>query len=323
MTPPGTPEPRPEAGGAQEVAVAVILRADGCFLLGRRPAGKVYAGYWEFPGGKVEPGEPVADALARELREELGLVVEQAYPWLTRRFVYPHATVNLRFYRVTAWHGELRDFEHEAVAWQSPGRVTVAPLLPANDPVLKALQLPSVLAVTHAGAGGPGAFLERIEGALEGGARLIQIREPELNDSALRAFAREVIARARSHGARVLVNADPRLARDVGADGVHLNAARLMRLERRPDLPWCGASCHDAAELGRAAALELDYAILGPVQATLSHPGSRPMGWARFGELVRDCPLPVFAIGGMDAGCLPIAWRHGGHGVALMRAAWA
>lgn len=313
---------RPPPGAAQEVAVAVILREDGRFLLGRRPAGKPYAGYWEFPGGKVEAGEPVADALRRELREELGLVVDHAYPWITRRFVYPHATVRLRFFRVTAWHGDLRDFEHEAVAWQAPGEVTVAPLLPANGPVLKALQLPALMAVTHAGAGGAGAFLPRIERALARGVRLIQVREPEMDDAALRAFTREVTARARPHAARVLVNADPEAALEAGADGVHLNARRLMRLERRPALPWCGASCHDSVELARAAALGLDYAILGPVQATPSHPGYVPLGWTRFMELAGDCELPVFAIGGLDAGCLPLAWRHGGHGVALMRAAW-
>src|SRR5205085_3896600 len=86
-----------------EVAAAVIQRADGAFLLAQRPPGKVYAGYWEFPGGKVEPGEAVERAIARELHEELGIDVECAYPWITRVYTYPHATVRLNFFRVTAW----------------------------------------------------------------------------------------------------------------------------------------------------------------------------------------------------------------------------
>ena len=88
-----------------EVAAAVILRADGSFLIARRPPGKVYAGYWEFPGGKIEPGEPASGALARELHEELGINVVRAYPWITRVHAYSHATVQLNFFRVLEWSG--------------------------------------------------------------------------------------------------------------------------------------------------------------------------------------------------------------------------
>ena len=110
-----------------EVAAAVMLRADGSeFLLARRPEGKVYAGYWEFPGGKVEAGETVREALVRELREELGISVTACSPWLTRVFTYPHATVRLNFWRVTAWDGEIgitAPLEHSAVNWQKCGEI--------------------------------------------------------------------------------------------------------------------------------------------------------------------------------------------------------
>src|SRR5713101_2605525 len=88
-----------------DVAVAVLIRSDGKALLAQRPASKVYSGYWEFPGGKIEPGEPVADALRREIREELGIEIERAYPWITRVFSYPHAKVRLHFYRSTPGTG--------------------------------------------------------------------------------------------------------------------------------------------------------------------------------------------------------------------------
>ena len=103
-----------------DVAVAVLIRSDGAALLAQRPETKVYSGYWEFPGGKIEPGEPVPEALRREVREELGIEVERAYPWITRVFVYPHAKVRLHFYRVYAWRGEPRAIEHQAIAWQRP-----------------------------------------------------------------------------------------------------------------------------------------------------------------------------------------------------------
>jgi len=127
------------AAARVEVAAAVILRDDGRFLLGQRPAGKVYAGYWEFPGGKIEPGESPRAALKRELHEELGMDVERAYPWLTRDYDYAHAAVRLRFFRVVRWSGTPHGRENQQFEWQRPGAVAVAPVLPANGPILRAL----------------------------------------------------------------------------------------------------------------------------------------------------------------------------------------
>jgi len=104
-----------------EVAAAVLQRPDGSFLLAQRPPDKIWAGYWEFPGGKIEPGETPYHALVRELREELGITVTTAYPWVTRVFAYPHATVRLNFFRVTAWSGELHPHEGQQFAWPPLG----------------------------------------------------------------------------------------------------------------------------------------------------------------------------------------------------------
>ncbi len=117
------------------VAAAVLVRPDGQVLLAQRPAGKPYEGYWEFPGGKLEPGESPRAALVRELHEELGITVRRAAPWLVQEFVYPHAHVELHFFRVFAWDGELHGRDGQAFAWQTPGRFTVAPLLPAKATV--------------------------------------------------------------------------------------------------------------------------------------------------------------------------------------------
>ena len=217
-----------------EVVAAVIERPDGRFLLAQRPAGKVYAGYWEFPGGKVEPGEPLAAALARELHEELGIEVEIADPWIVRIYTYPHAKVRLNFFRVRAWHGEPHGKEQQQLAWQHASTLDVAPLLPANAPVLRALQLPFEYAITHAGEIGEAQQLSALDERLAQGLRLIQVREKSMRAPALEHFAQSVLARARPHGARVLINSDIELALRLGADGVHLAAAQLARLERRP-----------------------------------------------------------------------------------------
>jgi 8-oxo-dGTP diphosphatase len=168
-------------GRPVDVAVAVFTRADGCVLLGRRPDSKVYAGYWEFPGGKVDPGETTRQALQREANEELAVEIEEAYPWITREFTYPHATVRLHFYRVRRWRGEVRATEHQALAWRRPDAVDVAPLLPANLAVLRGLSLPHEYAISQAGELGIEPFLLRLRARLEQGLALIQIREPELS----------------------------------------------------------------------------------------------------------------------------------------------
>ena len=134
-----------------EVAAAVILRADGRFLLAQRPAGKAYAGYWEFPGGKIERGESADDALRRELHEELGVDAITVFPWVTREFDYSHALVRLRFFRVVSWRGEPHGREAQQLAWQSTRDLVVAPLLPANGPILRALDLPPVYGITRGG----------------------------------------------------------------------------------------------------------------------------------------------------------------------------
>jgi len=130
---------RPREGGADrkevDVAVGVLVRADGAFLLTSRPEGKVYSGYWEFPGGKLEAGETVEQALRRELIEEIGVTIGEAHPWKVELVDYPHALVRLNFCKVFDWMGELHMREGQQFAWQQLP-VQVVPVLPGTVPVL-------------------------------------------------------------------------------------------------------------------------------------------------------------------------------------------
>lgn len=127
-------------GGADrpvtDVAVGVLIAPDGQFLLTTRPPGKVYAGYWEFPGGKLEAGETVAQALRRELQEEIGVTVGEVHPWREQLVDYPHALVRLHFCKVFDWQGDLHMHEGQTFAWQRLP-VTVEPVLPGTVPVLQ------------------------------------------------------------------------------------------------------------------------------------------------------------------------------------------
>lgn len=305
-----------------EVAAAVLQKPDGSFLLAQRPADKIWAGYWEFPGGKVEPGETAHHALVRELREELGIETQTAYPWLTRVFAYPHATVRLSFFRVTEWAGELHPHEGQQFSWQYPGGVRVKPILPANAPILRALELPSLYAISNADELGVETFLSRLEARLAEGLRLVQLREKNLPREALRALAVRVVALAHASGAKVLLNGDVVLAQEVGADGVQLTATQLAGLTERPAVDWCAASCHNAEELRRAEALGCDLALLSPVMPTQSHPGAAHLGWENFAAIMAGCSIPVYALGGLTRDDGRAAWQRGAHGIALLRQAW-
>lgn len=307
-----------------EVAAAVMLRADGSeFLLAQRPEGKVYAGYWEFPGGKVEPGETPRAALVRELHEELGIEVLDATPWIVREHVYEHAHVRLHFFRVAQWRGELRDHVHTALVWQDPQAPTAAPMLPANGPLFAALKLPAFYGITHAWQIGADAQLAALDAALARGLKLVQLREAALPETQRESFVSAAVARCQQLGAQVLVNGDAQLARASGADGVHLPAQQLMRLNQRPPFPLVAASCHERRELEQAARLGLDFAVLGPVKPTATHPGDGGLGWESFALLTAGLPLPVYAIGGMSATDLPDALAASAQGIAAIRAAWA
>ena len=304
------------------VAAAVIVRPDGQVLLAQRPPGKPYEGYWEFPGGKLERGETPRHALVRELHEELGLEVRRAAPWIVQEFVYPHAHVELNFFRVFEWGGEPHSRDGQAFAWQTPGRFDVAPLLPANSRVLSALELPAIYGITHASDVGEEAFLKRAELAFARGLRLVQIREKDWSWDRLAAFASRMREAGRKHGAKVLLNGTTEEARELGVDGVHWTASRLIGARSRPDDLIVGASCHDAHELARAASLRCDFALMGPVLATPTHPGVQPLGWDAFVNQIEGTRIPVYALGGLWPDDLDAAIDRGAHGLAMRRGAW-
>jgi len=282
-----------------DVAAAIVQQPDGRVLLAERPSGKPWSGYWEFPGGKIEAGEQPRAALARELQEELGIEVDSATPWITFVYNYPEKSVRLHFFRVWRWHGEPHGREGQHLAWERPEAV-----------------------ITQASKYGPAEFLSRLDAQLERGLRLIQVREPGMEPERLKEFAGEVVKHAHHYGARVLINGDAALARAVGADGVHLPARAYLAGQPLPDDLFWAASCHDAAELLRAVTCGARFAVLSPVLPTASHPGAPVLGWDRFSELVRDCPVPVYALGGMNRSLLDTAMQHGAHGVALLSGIW-
>lgn len=305
-----------------DVAVGVVLSADGQVLIGQRPVGKPYAGWWEFPGGKVESGESVEQALARELHEELGLEVLESTPWIVRGHDYPHATVRLFFRRVRRWRGEPHSREGQALVWQPIDAIGVAPLLPASLGPASWLRLPPFYRISCAAEIGVAAFERALEGLLQTQPVLLQLREPLLGEAEFDRLFGRLLALRQTHPLRIIVSSRHPAACWQAVDGVHLTGRDLAAAALRPSLPWVAASCHRPDELIAADRLGCDFAVFGPVAPTDSHPGASSMGFAGFAAQIAATPIPVYALGGLSKADLPAAESAGAQGVAMMRAAW-
>lgn len=305
------------------VAAAVIRDERGRVLIAQRPAHLHQGGLWEFPGGKVERGEDVRAALARELEEELGIGVRTCTPLIRVRHRYPERNVLLDVWEVTAFAGEPHGREGQPVRWVDAEGLRAFSFPAANQPIVTAARLPRHYLITPEPED-DSAFLARLAQRARAGARLIQFRCKSRSGEDWAALAREAIRIARGQGARLLLNGEPEQALALGADGVHLAGTALRALRARP-LPegyWVAASCHDAEDLAHAAAIGVDFAVLSPVQPTATHPDTPALGWEGFQTLTEWSRIPVYALGGLEPGDLAQARSHGAQGIAAIRGLW-
>lgn len=322
------------------VVAGVLFDASGRVLVARRPEGGHLAGLWEFPGGKLVPDESRKAGLARELAEELGILILAAHPLIQVEHRYPDREVVLDVWRVESYSGEPHGREGQPIAWRDVRSLDSADFPPADVPVLAALRLPRRYLVTPEPGRSWSAFLERLSARVEQGFELVQLRAKSLREPALLDLGARAADICRRSGATLLVNASPEVARRCGAGGVHLTGERLARMLReRPSAAGdgaaspasgsegdrgflVGASCHDASDIERARIAGCDFVVLGPVRETATHPGARVLRWRGFEPLARGAGMPVYAIGGLGDGDIAAASTNGGQGVAAIRAFW-
>ncbi len=306
------------------VVAGVIRDVRGRVLLARRTRGRDMAGLWEFPGGKVDAGETAPDALRRELQEELGIEVVPGGMLMQVPQAMPHKRIVLDVLHIEGWRGVPRGLEGQALAWVPPERLPKYPMPPADRPVVAALLAPDHCLVTPSPEGmEDGDWLAGLERALEAGVRRVQLRAPGCRPGRWRTLVAEAVARCRVHRAEVLVNGDESLAERFEI-GLHLPAAQLATRDARglPSTRLLSAACHDADALQRAEAIGCDFALLGNVRETATHPGRPGIGWAGFAALRETCSLPIYAIGGLGRDDIAAARRHGAQGIAAIRGLW-
>lgn len=307
------------------VAAAVIRSADGRILIAKRPLDKHQGGLWEFPGGKVEAGETLQVALARELAEELGIRVTAAQPLIQVRHDYPDKQVLLDVWQVTAFDGEAHGAEGQPLAWVEPAQLPDYRFPAANGPIVTAARLPDRYLITPDGLS-PTQLLGGMARAVEGGIRLIQLRAPALSPDAYRALAVDALALCAGR-AQLMLKGPLEWAGDFPAAGWHLTAAQLREhaVQGRPLLSgqWLAASCHDTGELDLATAMGVDFVTLSPVLRTATHPAAQPLGWSRSAEWLSGFNQPAYLLGGLGADNMAQALQAGAQGIAGIRAFWS
>ncbi len=309
-----------ESTPAITVVAAIIRGEDGRICLSKRPDNKHQGGRWEFPGGKVEGGERLADALTRELHEELGMEDSVSSPFMTIAHQYPDLHVTLHFRDVTAWRGVPSGREGQQVSWFTIDELPGLTFPAANQPVVTAITLPPLLAIA------PDAF--SLEQLLDGIKRLDPIRTGLYLRSWSHHPARDALLEAcAAQGLKVWLRADsPQgVAGGIpaGVFGLHLPETVLVDCDTRPDFAGVvSAACHDQQALDKAVSLGLESALLSPVNPTATHPDQAPLGWEKAGQWAMGLPLTCYMLGGVGPEDIGRAREHGAVGVAGIRAFW-
>ena len=304
-------------GSVMEVAVGVILDPVGKqVLVAKRPPGVHLGDCWEFPGGKLEVGEAVEDALKRELLEEIGITVQSSEPLIRLENRYADRVVRLFVRIVNAYSGVPHGREGQTIRWVAASDLSSIPFPPANQPIVQALHLPDLLGILNVFDHDPSAIEGVLYGMAEQGVRMVRLREGPvpIEDKVISAW----IEVTKGLGLQLLITGSPNRVRCTGASGLHLRTTELMGLSGR-ELPrafWLSASCHTLGELKKAVEIGVDFAVLGPVLPTKSHPEAEGMGWGAFQNLVHSVNLPVYALGGLGRKHLQQAKASGARGVA-------
>lgn len=311
------------------VAVGVIYSAEGKILIAKRPDSVHQGGLWEFPGGKVDSGESIVQALVRELREELNIDVLASEPLIQIRHHYPDKSVLLDVHRITRFSGTACGNEGQPIQWVDATQLAQFEFPAANRPIISAINLPPCYAIT-----GPlideRSFIAQVADVLAAGVGILQLRIPGFSLSRHQDLFCAIADLTAHHTVQLQINSSVEVFRQIQTEfpllkvGLHLNRHEAAKLVARPFASdvLMGVSCHDAQEIEQAQAIGADYLLLSPVKQTASHLETAPLGWAEFARLVELANVPVYALGGVVEADVNLARANGAQGVASISAWW-
>ena len=313
------------------VAVGVIKNNKNQILLSRRPSDVHQANLWEFPGGKLETGETVREALSRELNEELALTVKSAKPLIKIYHDYEEHSVLLDVWQIDSWDMSLVDDngyqgqEGQSIEWVDISSLGFREFPAANKSIVKAVQLSDFYLICPEPEADVENYINKFKICISAGVRLFQLRYgEELHFERNEALIKELLELCNTSHSRLMINNSPDYAVKIGAHGVHLNSERLLQCCERPlDKNFLvSASCHNSTELEHACMIDIDFAVLSPINKTSSHKAAQPLGWDKFKNLVEPIGLPVYALGGMGAEDMNKFREFGAQGISVLSGIW-
>ncbi len=297
------------------VAVGVIKDKAGKVLISLRHNKAHQGGLWEFPGGKVEAGETVEQALRRELKEELDISVGLVRPLIQIKHQYTDLNVLLDVWTVTEFSGMAKGCEGQEFTWVSQQDLAKYSFPAANIPIITAIKLPSEYAILNTAT--EDILLNNLNQILKSGIKLIQARVKSLSTEQIESFINVALPLCKQNGAQLLLNSAVQNSDKLKVDGIHLTSKDLLALKQKPTAySWVAASCHNQQEIVQAEKIGVDFIVIAPVLATSTHPETEPLGWDAFKLLVNQVNTPVFALGGMQKKHLNQARQAGAQGIA-------
>jgi len=305
------------------VAVAVVINSSNEVLISLRADNAHQGGLWEFPGGKVEAGESVFAALKRELAEETGINVIEAFPFKCIKHNYSDKSVVLDVWTVTRFTGEPRGVEGQKINWEHIDNLLIKDFPAANRSIIQSLQLPDRYMITGSYSDLID-FKTKLQTSLESGISLVQLRSKESSQAEFIKLAGEAQKICALHNARLLLNTDMKTFSQSCSDGLHLSSHRLYEFNSRPiaDTYLLSASCHTLSDIKQAENIGVDVLLVSPVNETTSHPGVEGIGWSKFSQLVENSDIPVYALGGMVINDIEEAKLSGAQGIAAISSLW-
>ncbi|MBA3582775.1 MAG: Nudix family hydrolase [Gammaproteobacteria bacterium] len=320
-----TPNTAPDTRKRITVVAGVIQDSAGRVLIARRHNDAHQGGKWEFPGGKLEVGESLLQALARELEEELGIHIQKTAPLISIQHDYSDKSISLHVFRVNDYLDCPRSLENQPLAWCWPDELNPENFPAANVPIIHALQLPPVYVVSaDCKIGEETEFIEVAKSVLQNGAKLLQLRCPSLPKNRFISLAQTLKNLCETKSAKLMLNMPPDEFDSSIGHGLHLSSHYLHAINKNTltDIAWVSAACHDVTELQRATELGVNFALISPVCVTRSHAEKTPLGWEKFAELTAQANFPIYALGGMNSSMIKEVQALGAQGVAGISAFW-
>lgn len=309
------------------VVVAVIKNSAGQYFIAKRHQDSHQGGLWEFPGGKVENNETVFDALKRELFEEIGITLLKASPLIQIQHDYTDKSVLLDVFNVDGFTEEAYGKEGQETCWIEKSDFSLYQFPEANLAIIKAIQLPDKYMIT-------GKFsdeddlLNRISAGITKGIKLVQFRAPLLKEELYFEYAKKIFTLCQNKNTQLLLNTSlnnyKKYSADKFSDGIHLNSKEL-KLYSPEDLDknlLVSTSTHNQDEMLLSEDKKVTFIVLSPVNATLTHLDTKPIGWDKFKELSEKAKIPVYALGGMKVEIMEKAKKNGAQGIAAIGEFW-